>query len=82
MTLIAFSEYNNEQFDKKSIIIFGDFGQLLPILNLSMYVSTKWNALSNSNLAIYKQFKETYKFDIIQYQSGNSREQQEFRNIF
>ncbi|PKC52120.1 hypothetical protein RhiirA1_356170, partial [Rhizophagus irregularis] len=32
-------------------------------------------------LAVYKKFGEVYKLETIQRQSGNSKEQQEFRNI-
>ncbi|GBB91785.1 hypothetical protein RclHR1_19170003 [Rhizophagus clarus] len=65
----------------KSVILFGDFGQLPPVLDLSIYADDKWDALSNSDLAVYKQFKEAYKLEIIQRQSGNSKEQQELRGI-
>ncbi|EXX67911.1 Pif1p [Rhizophagus irregularis DAOM 197198w] len=34
-----------------------------------------------SGIAAYKQFKEVYKLEIVQRQSGNSKEQQNFRNI-
>jgi len=46
-----------------------------------MYADDKKDALSNSGLAVYKQFKEAYKLKTIQHQLGNSKEQQEFRNI-
>ncbi len=51
----AFFENNNEAFDEWSIILFRDFGQLSPILDLSMYAS---NALhdtrSNDGIVAYK----------------------------
>ena len=77
----AFSEYNNEPFGGRSIILFGDFGQLPPVLDLPMYADTKRGSLSNSGIVAYKQFIEVYKLEIAQRQSGNSKEQQEFRNI-
>ncbi|RGB21955.1 hypothetical protein C1646_776928 [Rhizophagus diaphanus] len=58
-----------------------DFGQLPPIRDLLMYASTKRDALSDSSFAAYKQFKEAYKLNVVQRQSGNSKEQQDFRNI-
>ena len=62
--------------------MFDDFGQLPLVLDLPMYANnTKRDALSNSGLAIYKQFSEVYMLDIVQCQSGNSKEKQEFRNI-
>ncbi|GBC05303.1 hypothetical protein RclHR1_06170007 [Rhizophagus clarus] len=78
----AFSERNNEPFGGRSVILFGDFGQLSPVLDLPMYADNKRDALSNSGLAVYKQLKKVYKFKIIQHQSGNSKEQQELKGIF
>ena len=61
--------------------MFDDFGQLPPVLNLPMYADTKRDVLSNGDHIVYKQFKEVYKLDIIQRQSGNSKKQQNFRDI-
>ena len=61
--------------------MFGDFGQLPPVLNLSMYTNNLQELLSNDDFAAYKLFREVYKLDVIQRQSGNSREQQNFRDI-
>ena len=77
----AFPEYNNKPFGGRSIIMFGDFSQLLPVLDLPIYNDAKRDSLSNSGIAAYKQFKEVYKLEIAQHQSENSKEQQEFRNI-
>jgi len=50
----AFSE-SNEPFRDRSIIMFGDFRQLLPILNLLMYANNVSNDVAFKNeLAIYK----------------------------
>jgi len=77
----AFSEHSNELFDNRSVILLGDFDQLPSVFDLSIYADNKQDALFNSNLAVYKQFKETYKLETIQHQLKNSKEQQEFRNI-
>ena len=37
----AFPESNNELFSSRSIILFGDFGQILPVFDLPMYANTK-----------------------------------------
>src|SRR2546421_8582995 len=71
----AFPEHNNEPFGGRSIILFGDFGQLPPVLDLPMYADTKRGSLSNSGIVAYKQFIEVYKLEIAQRQSGNSKEQ-------
>src|SRR3954451_692592 len=61
--------------------MLGDFGQLPPVLDLLVYVNIPRDPLSNSGLAAYNLFKEVYKLDVIQRQSGNSQEQQDFRNL-
>jgi hypothetical protein len=37
--------------------------------------------LSNNGIAAYNQFQEVYKLDVVQRQSGNSKKQQDFRDI-
>ena len=77
----AFLE-SNEPFRGRSIIMFGDFEQLLPVLDLLMYANNASNDVAFKNeLATYKQFTEVYKFNIVQWQSGESEEQQRFRDI-
>jgi len=73
----AFLENKNEPFSRWSVILFGDFGPLSPVLNIPIYTI---NARSLSNIiAVYRQFKEVYKLDIIRRQSGN--DEQGFRDI-
>ena len=36
----AFPEHNNEPFGGRSVIMLGDFGQLPPVLDLSIYADT------------------------------------------
>src|SRR6266498_2828693 len=61
--------------------MFGDFGQLPPVLDLLMYASSHGGLLSNDGYAVYQQFREAYRFDVIEHQSENSEEQQNFREI-
>jgi hypothetical protein len=77
----AFPEHSNKPFGERSIILFGNFGQLPPVLDLPMFSSAQRDALSNDSFAAYKQFREVYKLDVIQRQSGDSEEQQNFREI-
>ena len=61
----AFPESNNEPFGGRSIILFGDFSQILPVLDLPIYANTKRDELSNSGLIAYKHFREVYKLETI-----------------
>ena len=73
---------SNELFRRRSIIMFGDFRQLLPVLNLLMYANNTLNDVAFKNeLTAYKQFTEMYELNIVQWQSGESEEQQRFRDI-
>src|ERR1700722_11402912 len=78
----AFPENKNVPFGGRSIILFGDFGQLPPVLDLPMYTTNiSRNETSNNGIASYKNFSEACKLDIIQRQSGDSEEQKAFRNL-
>ena len=78
----AFPENKNKPFGGRSIIMFRDFGQLPPVLDLPMYTTnTSWDITSNDGIACYKQFREVYKLDVVQRQSGNSDTQKSFREI-
>ena len=61
----AFSENKNKPFSDRSIILFDDFDQILPVLDLSIYANIKWDELSNSSLITYKHFREVYKLETI-----------------
>lgn len=61
--------------------MFGDFGQLPPVLDLPLYTSVLRDPLSNNGHAAYTLFREVYRLDVVQRQSGNSEEQEGFRNI-
>src|SRR6266498_5584034 len=77
-----FPEKKNKPFGGRSIILFGDFGQLPPVLDLPMYTTNiSQNKTFNNGIASYKNFSEACKLDIIQRQSGDSEEQKAFRNL-
>ena len=78
----AFPETKNEPFSGRSIIMFGDFGQLPPVLDLPMYTNdASRDTSSNHGLTAYKQFNEVYELDIVQRQSGESEGQRSFRDL-
>jgi len=78
----VFFENNNKSFSRRSIILFEDFGQLLPVIDLPIYAKdVSHDIISNNSTASYKNFQEVYKLDMIQYQSGDSEEQKSFKEI-
>ncbi|RGB34638.1 hypothetical protein C1646_760290 [Rhizophagus diaphanus] len=52
----AFLKHNNKPFDRRLIILFGNFGQLPFVLDLFMYNGIQKDVLSNDSFAAYKQF--------------------------
>ena len=53
----VFSENKNEPFSGRSIILFSNFGQLLPVLDFSMYANNiSHDTISNDGIASYKNF--------------------------
>lgn len=78
----AFPDQSNEPYGGRSIIMFGDFGQLPPVLDLPMFSNdASRDTNSNNGIASYKHLLEVYKLDIVQRQSGESEEQKEFRDL-
>lgn len=78
----AFPKHKNQPFGNCSIILVGDFDQLPLVLDEPIYLQiSRHDLLSNDGVISYKQFREVYKLNIIQRQSGDSEEQRNFRDI-
>ena len=57
----AFPMCGNQVFGGRSVILVGDFGQLLPVLDELMYSQVlQRDFLSNEAVVIYQQFCEVY----------------------
>ena len=62
----AFPKNLNEPFERRSIILLGNFRQLPPVLNVPMFSKNLChNPNSNNRKASYKHIRKVFKFDII-----------------
>jgi hypothetical protein len=78
----AFPEHRDQVFGGRSLILVGNFGQLPPVLDEPMYSQFPHRDLvSSDGIVAYAQFREVYKLDIVQCQSGNLEEQCNFRSL-
>ena len=64
-----------------SCILFGDFGQLPPVMDLSLYTIVSRGELSDQGSAAYHSFDQAIVLDKIMRQSGQSADQVLFRDI-
>lgn len=62
-------------------ILFGDFGQLPPVMDLSLYTTVSRGELSDQGSATYHSFDQAIILDKIMHQSGQSADQVLFRDI-
>ena len=64
-----------------SCILFGDFGQLPPVMDLPLYTTISRNELSDLGSLTYHSFDCAIVLNQVMRQSGNSPEQVLFCNI-
>ena len=75
--------YSNVPFGNMFVYLFGDIMQLPPVMDWALY-SKNANAsasLANEGYLAYRSFTNCQILTNVQRQSGNSPEQQNFRNI-
>lgn len=73
----AFPHHAQEVFGGCSCLLFGDFGQLPPVMDLPLYTTE----LSDQGRAAYQTFQHAIVLDEVMRQAGQEPEQLQFRNI-
>ena len=77
----AFPHHAQEVFGGCSILLFGDFGQLPPVMDLPLYTTNTRSDLSDQGRAAYLQFDKAFTLTQIMRQAGEDPEQVRFREI-
>ena len=77
----AFPHHSQEVFGGCSCLLFGDFGQLPPVMDLPLYTTDSHSELSDQGRAAYQSFQQAVVLDQVMRQAGNDPEQVKFRDI-
>ena len=77
----AFPHHAQEVFGACSCLLFGDFGQLPPVMDLPLYTTDSRANLSDQGRAAYQTFQHAVVLDQVMRQAGQDPEQVQFRNI-
>ena len=77
----AFPHRGQEVFGGCSCLLFGDFGQLPPVMDLPLYTTDSRSELSDQGRAAYQQFNQAVVLDQVMRQAGQDHEQVLFRDI-
>ena len=77
----AFPHHSQEVFGGCSCLLFGDFGQLPPVMDLPLYTTDSRSELSDQGRAAYQTFQQAVVLDQVMRQAGQDPEQVKFRDI-
>ena len=77
----VFPHRADEVFGGCSCLLFGDFGQLPPVMDLPLYTTLSRTALSDLGKAAYQLFDHAVILDQVMRQSGQDPDQVLFRDI-
>ena len=77
----VFPHHADLLFGGCSCLLFGDFGQLPPVMDLPLYTTVSRTALSDLGSSAYQLFDRAIVLDQVMHQSGEDPNQVLFRNI-
>ena len=77
----VFPHHADQLFGGCSCLLFGDFGQLPPVMDLPLYTTVSRTALSDLGSSAYQFFDRAVVLDQVMCQSGDDNDQVVFRNV-